>query len=296
MAQYKVKGPDGAIRVIEGPDGASDDEIISQAQRLFSKSVLDRTHADVDADKIRAQAVPETAFGRFAAGYGAAAPRLERGLWQRRGSLPQSEVDEANARDKPLLNTFEGGLGNIVGSAAPLALSAFVPGANTFAGAALMGGAIGKMQPTSTGESSEMNAAIGGVAGPAGVLGGRMLGSAYQGGKALFEPLHEAGQQRIAGRMLGKFAENPGAIGNASGAPTITGAVPTLAEQTGDRGLARLQDSLMVRPEGSRQIGGRLTENNAARVNALRNLSGEDGAMDMAVAAHLLQKIGRAHV
>lgn len=33
---YKVKDPTGAIREIRGPEGASDDEIIAQAQKLFS--------------------------------------------------------------------------------------------------------------------------------------------------------------------------------------------------------------------------------------------------------------------
>lgn len=35
MKQYKVQGPDGALHVIEGPEGASDDEVIAQAQKLF---------------------------------------------------------------------------------------------------------------------------------------------------------------------------------------------------------------------------------------------------------------------
>jgi hypothetical protein len=37
MAQYKVQAPDGSIITVEGPDGASDDEVISQAQRLWSQ-------------------------------------------------------------------------------------------------------------------------------------------------------------------------------------------------------------------------------------------------------------------
>jgi len=37
MTQYQVRDPTGKIRVIEGPEGASDDEIITQAQRLFAE-------------------------------------------------------------------------------------------------------------------------------------------------------------------------------------------------------------------------------------------------------------------
>jgi ligand-binding SRPBCC domain-containing protein len=35
MAQYKVKAPDGEIITLEGPEGASQEEIIAQAQRLY---------------------------------------------------------------------------------------------------------------------------------------------------------------------------------------------------------------------------------------------------------------------
>jgi len=38
MQQYTVQDPQGNNRVIEGPDGASDEEIISQAQKLFGMS------------------------------------------------------------------------------------------------------------------------------------------------------------------------------------------------------------------------------------------------------------------
>lgn len=36
MATYKVRDPQGNIREISGPDGATDDEVIAQAQKLFS--------------------------------------------------------------------------------------------------------------------------------------------------------------------------------------------------------------------------------------------------------------------
>lgn len=36
MTQYNVQGPDGTPHVIEGPDGATDDQIIEQAQQLFA--------------------------------------------------------------------------------------------------------------------------------------------------------------------------------------------------------------------------------------------------------------------
>lgn len=37
MKQYKVQAPDGTMITVEGPEGASDDEVITQAQRLWSE-------------------------------------------------------------------------------------------------------------------------------------------------------------------------------------------------------------------------------------------------------------------
>src|ERR1035438_8804213 len=38
---YQVQGPDGVQHVISGPEGASDSEIIQQAQNLFQPSKLE---------------------------------------------------------------------------------------------------------------------------------------------------------------------------------------------------------------------------------------------------------------
>jgi hypothetical protein len=85
--------------------------------------------------------------------------------------------------------------------------------------------------------------------------------------------------------MLQRFADDQTRLAATTSKPTITGARPTLAEQTGDAGIARLQDSLRsVDPQINNQITQRLSDNNAARVNALRTLAGEDGARDFAVA------------
>jgi hypothetical protein len=50
MAQYRVQGPDGQERIIEGPDGASDDEILSQAQQLLGSSGTKKRPIDTFMD------------------------------------------------------------------------------------------------------------------------------------------------------------------------------------------------------------------------------------------------------
>ena len=223
-------------------------------------------------------------FEKLVAGYGSGMPRIARGVQQRRGAMSQAEVDEANKADKPLLNTTAGMAGNVLGTVVPLALTALIPGAGSLLGASAIGGATGYFQPTSTGESVGHNSLMGAAAGPLGVLGGRAIGAAFQGGKALLEPLFQKGQERIAGRTLERFAENPSAIQQAVPGPTMTGANPTLAEATGDRGLAQLQDTLGAsgNPAIANQLAARATANNGARVNALQTLAGDGGARDAA--------------
>lgn len=252
-------------------------------QGFHAQSAKDATIA-ADREKYSPTAGMGT-FEKAVAGYGSAVPRLARGIGQRLGMVSQDSADEANRLDAPLLATGAGSAGNIAGNVMAAAPTAFIPGANTVVGATLIGGGLGAAQPTSTDESWLKNAAIGGAAGPAGLLAGRAAGAVWQGGKALVEPFTEAGRNRIGGRVIQRFADDPSKIASATNAPTVTGALPTLAEQTGDAGLARLQDALRsADPQIGSRIGNRLSENNATRVNALRTLAGEDGAKDFAVA------------
>jgi hypothetical protein len=106
----------------------------------------------------------------------------------------------------------------------------------------------------------------------------------YQGGKALIEPFTQSGREKIAGRVIQRFADDPAKVAAARGGRSITGATPTLAEETADAGMARLQDSLRsVDPQIAGRIDMRLADNNAARVEALRGLTGADGGRDFAV-------------
>lgn len=222
---------------------------------------------------------------KFVAGYGKALPDMARGIGQRLGLVSQQDVDEAHKRDAPLMASGAATAGNIAGNIASALPAVAIPGAASIPGAAAIGGVLGGIQPTVTGESALKNTAIGAGLGGASVLGGQLAGAAYRGGKAILEPFTEAGAQRIAGRTIQRFAEDPSRIASVTNKPTITGALPTLAEQTGDVGLARLQDSLRsVDPQINNALATRASSNNASRVNALREMAGQDGARDFAVA------------
>lgn len=208
-----------------------------------------------------------------------------RGAGERLGLVSPQDVAATRTADAPLMATTAGKVGNFAGKMLPILGTALIPGANTYAGAAAIGATQGLLEPTTADESVVGNTALGGAGGFLGTLGTRAAVGIVNAGKAAVQPFYAAGRDQIAGNLIARFADNPGSVAGATSTPTITGALPTLAEQTGDRGIARLQDSLAsVDPQINNQIAGRLASNNASRVQALQGLTGADGARDFAVA------------
>jgi hypothetical protein len=76
------------------------------------------------------------------------------------------------ARDAPLMQSGAARAGNVVGGVAAAAPAALIPGANTYVGASLIGGALGAAQPTAPGESRLGNVATGAIGGAVGKAGG----------------------------------------------------------------------------------------------------------------------------
>jgi len=238
---------------------------------------------------------------KFFAGAGKAFYDVGRGVGQlARGVMPtraadalglptQDDIDEAKRLDAPLMRTTAGTVGNVTGNVATALPAMFVPGAQGLAGATITGGVMGLTQPVASDESRLKNVAMGAGAGAGGVLAGRVLAAGAKGAKALVEPFTDKGRQAIAGRTLDRFGVQAGDLANVTGNKTVTGAVPTMAEQIarpeGAAGAARLQDSVRsLDPEIANKFVAREVENNAARVGTLRELSGEGGARDFAAA------------
>lgn len=223
-------------------------------------------------------------FGKLAAGFGKAIVDTGRGLGQMVGAVSRADVDEAKRLDSALMDTTAGTVGNVAGNLALVLPTVAIPGAATLRGAALIGGAQGAVQPVGEDESRLQNMAIGTAAGAGGVAAGRAVLGAVQGGRALLEPFIQSGRDKIAGRVIQRFADDPAAVAAARGGTTVTGANPTLAEATSDAGMARLQDAVRsTDPSIAGRIDARLADNNAARVEALRGLTGADGGRDFAV-------------
>ena len=224
-------------------------------------------------------------LNRGLAGAGKAFVDAARGAGQFVGAVSRDDVERARALDVPLMNSTAGKAGNLGGNLALMLPTVAIPGANSLTGAAAIGATQGLLAPSTSTKETLENIGYGGVAGGAGVALGRSLSGLWQGGKALAEPFTQAGRDKIAGRVIQRFADDPAKVAAARGGQSLTGAIPTIAEETGDAGMARLQDAARsMDPQIASRIDARLTQNNGARVNALQQLAGADGARDFHVA------------
>lgn len=273
LQQMRGGKTDALLREADGMNPAKGgDNFLAGAGKAFSDTWSGLQQADARLRSMLPGTLPDTARA-----YGGAADAIER------------ETDERKRLDAPLMRTGAGRAGNITGHIATALPAMFVPGANTLAGAGLTGALIGGAQPVGSDDSRMTNAAIGGAGGIGGTLLGRGVAAGWQGGRALLEPLTAGGREKIAGRTLAEFGVGAKDVAGLSGAPTITGARPTLAELVRDpqaaAGASRLQDALRTAdPRVGNQLLAREMENNAARVGTLRDLAGVDGARDFALA------------
>jgi phage shock protein A len=141
-----------------------------------------------------------------------------------------------------------------------------------FGGAATGAASAGLVNPS----DAEIGAAVGGVLPPALAGIGKAAGYVGRNINALIQPFTENGQSAIAQNIVRKFAE---------GGPTsvnlrelVPGSAPTLAEATGNAGLARLQST--VRDVNPNAFTERAASNSAARSAALDDLAGDAGKLD----------------
>ena len=238
------------------------------------------------------------------------------------GDYDQKAAQEEADLDKPLMNTGAGMAGKFAGDFAltavpgyraqqaitrgvqgaatvlPRAVGAVARGTAPYVGAAGSGAAVGAaLSP----EDLSGGAAIGALGGTAGEAGGRVLSAAYRGGKAIFEPLTEAGRERILRRTLERYATDPAAVRAAAQNPQalVPGVTPTLAEATLDPGIAQLQRGAM---SASPDVASAIAESRGRQVagyrSVLDDLAGNQGQRATAEAAREAsanQLYGRAY-
>jgi hypothetical protein len=163
-------------------------------------------------------------------------------------------------------------------------------------GAAALGAGMGVIQPAESLEERAINTGVGGVASafiPAAVRG-------FKSVKAAAEPFYESGRNQILARALqeasggGQYADDalknlqqagqrgPFATGLTKG-EIVPNSVPTAGQVSKNAGIAALERSATAtNPAVTQEVSERLASQNLARVGALDEIAGSDGARQFA--------------
>lgn len=227
-------------------------------------------------------------LGKFNAGMGLAFTNIGRAGKQLVGM--DSEYQQNKEADRALMRTASGMAGNVAGNIAAFAPAAFIPGANTVAGAGAIGGIMGALQPTDTTMERLGNMGTGAALGSGMQAVSQYPNQIYEGAKSLVkkpfqtaqaavEPLYEGGRQKILARALANATghNRTQTIANLKNAKELVpGSLPTAAEAGESGGLAAMQRSASaVDPES---YATRAMQQNEARTGLLNDLAGSAGA------------------
>lgn len=180
MTTYTVQGPSGKSYTIDGPEGATADQL---GQVILSQSHDERAAAEYHREKAQYDPTNDMSTGdRVLAGIGRGMTSVARGI----GGLVglQSDADTAQAKqiDAPLMATTSGKVGSAIGNAAAvapavLAAPASIAGAGTVSTAGLVGAATGALT-TEGGLKDRAEGALGGALGGAvGTVAGKAIGA-----------------------------------------------------------------------------------------------------------------------
>jgi len=211
--------------------------------------------------------------------FGEGAHHTLQGVGQALGLVSRQDVANSRQLDTDLNSRPGSGVGRFLGTAAILAPTAAIPGANTLGGAATIGAGTGLLAPSASTKETIGNTVGGGIGGPIGLLAGRVLGAGYQAAKAFVQPLFNSGQETIASRALQSFAGGPQASQEAGAAlanppSVLPGVKPTTAELANNAGIAQFERTLKNNPEYVNALTQRNQANRAAMTSALDNIAG----------------------
>jgi hypothetical protein len=170
MRTYTITGPDGKDYSIDGPEGATREQVISKIkERLSAKS-------QAVSDPYTAQAQKQTIGQNLLAGVGGGMTSLYLGAKQMLGKATPEEIADHKKAMAGLRSTTAGTIGDIGGQVIAAAPAALIPGANTYIGATLTGAGLGALQPTGENDSRTENMILGAAGGAAGKYVGDAVG------------------------------------------------------------------------------------------------------------------------
>lgn len=216
----------------------------------------------------------------------------------------QAHQAERRRRDEPLTDTKGGMLGNVVGTVAQIAgpalpmrgtalASAALP--RTIAGNATQGAAYGAVQPVAEEGERQQNIVVGGALGGTGAAAPKALGAlGRMVGGVVGRPTLTGAERRAAELVRGETSDLAALMKPQPSA--IPGVQRTLAEETLDPGIARLERNMRGQSNVFQPID---VANNAARVKALEGFAGDEAALRAAKKARSQQSmplLGQAYL
>jgi len=164
MPRFEVTGPDGKKYEVNAPEGSNKDHAIEY---------IKNTHYSTKQDPYTETAQKQSALQNLLAGAGGGMYGLYLGAKQLLGKATPQELEDHKKAMAGLRSTTAGTIGDIGGQVAASIPAVFIPGANTYVGAGLIGAGLGALQPTTKEGERTNNMIMGGVGGVAGqAIGG----------------------------------------------------------------------------------------------------------------------------
>lgn len=161
MATYNITSPDGKVYKITAPDNASEAEVLAYAQRNYKMTPKEGAKAPDPTEGM-------STGQKILVGVGKGMTDIGYGVGQMLNLVSREDVAKKRETDRAIMNTGAGQVGNFIGNAAVALPAAFIPGANTVAGASLVGAGLGLAQPSTSTKETLTNVAFGGAGGAAG--------------------------------------------------------------------------------------------------------------------------------
>lgn len=152
----------------------------------------------------------------------------------------------------------------------------------TIRGNAFQGALLGSLQPVASEGERGANTALGGVGGFGGALIPKAVGGTVNALRSMLGGQTVSGAERAAANQITRVASDPSALMTPQPSQ-VQGVTRTVAQETGDRGVAALER--VARQQNPGMFAPIDAENNAARVAILERLAGTDADMAAAEAA-----------
>ena len=314
MPIKRIQFPDGSIKRVEVPEGATDEQILQfvqsqagQAQPQESQQQkFERIKRELAANQGPAFNAAEGMSGldKFFAGVGKSIHDTGRGVKQLFGGMSEQEVDAQRREDAALMDTGAGMSGNIAGTIGQILLPAgvlkgaaqvpilargagalntasraFLP--NTIKGGIAQGAALGGLQTVGTGDSRLQNIGTGAVLSGVGAAAPRAAGAVYRGARNGVTIPTASGAQRAAARTIQELVDDPATLMTAQPS-NIPGARRTLFEETLSPAVARLETRSRGTANGWKEFD---AANDGARQAAIRGFAGDESTLGAAMAA-----------